>query len=201
MYAIWDANTYTIKFNKNTGVGTMQDLLATFDTNTTLPTNKFTKSNYIFDSCNTKADGTGIKYLNNASIKNLSTGSDVILYAVWTPEVYNITYDLHEGKVNGTNPVTYTIETPNITLIKPTKNGYQFIEWKINGVNNKEGIITKGTTGNLTVEAIFVERPKVESISFDIYKSEKAEPCNKWVRPTIIVMVKVVFIWEMILSI
>ena len=40
---------------------------------------------------------------------------------------YSITYDLNGG--SGTNPSTYTWETPTITLSNPTKTGYTFNGW------------------------------------------------------------------------
>ena len=51
--------------------------------------------------------------------------------ANWTPITYNITYDLAGGTLPAgqSNPTTYTIETPNFTLINPIREGYDFLGW------------------------------------------------------------------------
>ena len=43
---------------------------------------------------------------------------------------YVIEYELNDG-INAANPSTYTIETPNITLLNPTKLGLYFDGWYI----------------------------------------------------------------------
>ena len=70
--------------------------------------------------------------------------------ATWTPVIYNITYTLDGGTVATANPTTYTIESPNITLNNPTKTGYTFKGWKLNGVGEAmmSVVITTGSTGD-----------------------------------------------------
>ena len=84
-YAIWKANTYTIKFAANGGAGTMSSIQATYNTGRALPANTFTRSGYTFAGWNTKADGTGKAYSNLQLVKNLSSvsGDVVTLYAQW----------------------------------------------------------------------------------------------------------------------
>ena len=50
---------------------------------------------------------------------------DVTLYTQFTINTYTITYNL-DGGVNGNNPVSYTIEDEDITLLEATKEGYTF---------------------------------------------------------------------------
>ena len=42
---------------------------------------------------------------------------------------YTITYDLDGGSVATDNPTTYNIESRNITLVNPTREGYEFDGW------------------------------------------------------------------------
>ena len=65
----------------------------------------------------------------NSSITKIYTSNakDYVLSATWTPHNYSITYDYNGG--NGNNPSTHTIESNDITLTEPTKNGYTFIGW------------------------------------------------------------------------
>ncbi len=53
------------------------------------------------------------------------------LYAKWELIHYNITYDLKEGGKNAEgNPEEYTVESGDITLKEPTREGYRFLGWE-----------------------------------------------------------------------
>ncbi len=72
------------------------------------------------------------------------------LTAETTPIEYTITYELNGGV--GENQTTYTVEDP-ILLTSPTKDGYTFDGWYIDGekVETFDGLL-----GDLTIEAKFV---------------------------------------------
>ena len=97
LFAQWTPKKYTIKFNKNTGTGTMNDQIVTYDKVENLSKNKYTKDGYFFDTWNTKADGSGINYRDGTPISNLATGESgndtITLYARWRPIHYNVVYD------------------------------------------------------------------------------------------------------------
>ena len=48
LYAVWQANAYTIKFNKNGGTGSMANLAMTYDVAKALTANAFQRVNYKF---------------------------------------------------------------------------------------------------------------------------------------------------------
>ena len=54
--------------------------------------------------------------------------SDFTVMAVYTPIIYTITYQNAEGLTNS-NPASYTIESPDITLSDIEKEGYVFKGW------------------------------------------------------------------------
>lgn len=97
LFAQWAPKKYIIKFNKNTGTGTMDDQVTTYDKVENLSKNKYTKDGYFFDTWNTKADGSGINYRDGTPISNLATGEagndTITLYARWRPIHYNVVYD------------------------------------------------------------------------------------------------------------
>ncbi len=68
--------------------------------------------------------------------------------ANYEPITYNLTYDYDGGSLDDgkTNPSTYNIETPDILLNNPSKEGYEFINYTIDNVI-VTGIPT-GSTGN-----------------------------------------------------
>ena len=156
LYAVWKANSYKIAFNSNGGTGTMSTISATYGKKKTLSINKFTRKGYAFANWNTKKDGSGKAYANEAIVKKLTSkkGKTVTLYAQWKPVIYTITYDLNKGKVKTANPSTYTIESATITLNNPTRKGYTFKGWYTSEEwKTKVTQIVKGSTGNLKLYA------------------------------------------------
>lgn len=87
LYAKWEANKYTIKFNGNGSTsGKMSALTGRkYGQSYKLTANKFKKKGYTFVGWNTKKNGTGKSYTNKQSIKNLTSknGGTVTLYAQW----------------------------------------------------------------------------------------------------------------------
>ena len=85
LYAVWQANAYTIKFNKNGGTGTMANLAMTYDVAKALTANAFQRVNYKFMGWATSASATTATYTDKQSVSNLTATPDgtVNLYAVW----------------------------------------------------------------------------------------------------------------------
>ena len=68
---------------------------------------------------------------------------------------YIITYNLDEGVAD--NPSEYTIETDNITLNNPTKEGFEFAGWTGTGLSEAtlSVVINKGSFGNKEFTATY----------------------------------------------
>ena len=105
--AFYTGNKYTIVFNANGGTGTMSNQQMTYGTSTKLKANTFTRTEYVFDHWNTKADGTGTSYENQESVSNLATSGTVNLYVIWKEKTaeqndfieYDISYtDMYSDK-------------------------------------------------------------------------------------------------------
>ena len=154
LYAQWRA-LMTVSFNANGGTGTMDDLIILWDMPQALPASTFTRTYYVFQGWNTKADGSGPAYSDGETVCNPGT---LTLYAQWTPIAYNITYvNATDGAdyVTNSNPKTYTFVSNNITLKEPTRIGYNFIGWTYEGQDTptKNVTITKGSHGDKTFTA------------------------------------------------
>lgn len=69
--------------------------------------------------------------------------------AVWTPVLYDISYDLAGGSVTPANRSSYSVETDDFTLRNPVKPHYEFNGWTGTGltVASKEVTIVRGTHG------------------------------------------------------
>ncbi len=78
---------------------------------------------------------------------------DVAIEVTFKAITYTITYDLAGGAVTHTNPVSYSVETADITLVAPTsaeKTGYTFDGWNVTQIETSTG-------GNVTVTAKWTE--------------------------------------------
>ncbi|MDE6023888.1 MAG: InlB B-repeat-containing protein [Lachnospiraceae bacterium] len=133
----------------------------------TLPENEYKRKGYTFTGWNSKADGSGKSYADEASIKaSAKKNGQVTLYAQWTPTIYTISYVLDGGKNSSANPSNYTIESQTITLNAPKKTGYTFVGWFSDAAYKKAASgINSGSTGNKTFYAKWIGN--VYSIRFD----------------------------------
>lgn len=76
---------------------------------------------------------------------------DLELYAKWKTESYRITYRLNGGTNHKSNPTGYTVESEDLALKEPTRKGYRFVGWYVNG--KKQDTIKKGSVEPITFEA------------------------------------------------
>ena len=121
----------------------------------------------------------GYKFVNwTDSNKNEVNGetifnepNDITINANWETISYEIKYNLVGGNIDG-NPTSYNVESENIVLPNPTKEGYIFSGWssKDNNVYVKDYEIPKGTTGDIELTANY--KPITYYIS---YNSQGAE--------------------------
>ncbi len=70
-----------------------------------------------------------------------TSDNEINLVSMWEPVIYHISYELNGGSAN--NRTEYHIESGNITLTNPTKNGYTFTGWS--------GTDIEGTTATVTI--------------------------------------------------
>lgn len=93
---------------------------------------------------------------------NIDT-SDFTLYANWRAIPYAVLYDMDGGTNHAENPREYTVEQ-TVTLQAPTKTGYTFIGWELDGVM-LDGNQISGKTGDLHLKAIW--EAKSIAVGFD----------------------------------
>ena len=73
---------------------------------------------------------------------------DLTLYAKWDIITYTVSYDLAGGEGAETNPTAYTVVDAPVTLVAPTRNGYNFLGWYAG-----ENKVEKLTIGNVELVA------------------------------------------------
>ena len=121
-----------------------------------LQANTYSRIGYTFAGWNTKADGSGTPYAEQATVRNLAStnGDNIILYAQWEKINYSITYNLNGGTNSSSNPKSYNVTTSTITLKNPTRTGYTFGGWySDSNCTKKVTTILTGSTGDKTFYA------------------------------------------------
>ena len=133
---------------------------------------KPTRAGYSFSGWTVAgASGAGVTTSGTTTTVKKGTYGNLTATAKWSAVSYSIAYALGGGSLSGQR-TTYTIETANFALAKPTRGGYTFTGWTVTGASGA-GIATSGTTttvkkgtyGNLVATA----RWKANSyeVSFD----------------------------------
>ena len=126
VYAVWKPIRYTISYDGNGATeGNTPNSNHVYDEPQNLTPNGYTKPGYVFESWNTKPDGSGDSYQDKESVKNLTSkdGDTVILYAQWSPVTYNIVYK-GNGATSGVDK-THAVSYKDIE-----KTGYSLKENK-----------------------------------------------------------------------
>lgn len=138
LYAVWQANTYTIKYNANGGTGAPTAQTKTHGVTLTLSSIKPTRASvndddvttsYTFKGWSTSSTATTVSYASGAKY---TANESITLYAVWTKTStvtqYDVTYN-----TNGGSEVSPQVKTKGVALTLrstvPTKNGYTFNGW------------------------------------------------------------------------
>ena len=129
--ASWQIITYNISYELNGGI---------LD-NT--PPESYTVEDTIVLDTPAKLGYDFIGWSDEGRIDKGSIGNKTFV-ADWKPTIYNIHYNLDGGTNSENNPATYTIESDAITLVAPTKTGYNFLNW------SNDGKIAGGSTGDKT---------------------------------------------------
>lgn len=80
LYAVWKANTYTVKYNANGGTGAPANQTKTYGKALTLSSTKPTRTNYNFKGWGTSVSATTVAYAAGASY---TANAGITLYAVW----------------------------------------------------------------------------------------------------------------------
>jgi len=97
---IYEANTYTVAFNKNNeaATGGMNSQNATYDTAFKLNANQFTLARHTFAGWSRNASATSAEFADEADVtENLAESGTVTLYAIWAESSYLVHFDAQGG--------------------------------------------------------------------------------------------------------
>lgn len=141
LYAVWKANTYTIRFHGNgeTG-GSMEDMHCDYGKDYRLTQNTFEKAGYHFVKWTTNQDGTGDGYADGQTVNSLKANAQGIvhLYAQWEANSYTIVFDPNGGgAVTSIDGITVKYDE-QLTL--PDASG-SYIKYTLDGINVTQQVL------------------------------------------------------------
>ncbi len=152
--AQWERNSYKLTWDVD---GEKTESMVLFEASITKPVDP-EKTGYTFAGWTPEVAAT-------------MPAEDVTYTATWTAIEYSITYDFAGGELAGgvTNPTFYTIESEDITLANPTREGYTFEGWigtDLTEPTNKVTIV-KGSIGNRSYTATWTVSSAISIILSD----------------------------------
>lgn len=141
LYAQWESNRYEITFDGNGGESAVPSVTITYGSKYQVPAAK--RDGYSFAGWYTKADG-GTQVTNQTT---MSRAENHTLYAHWTNNSYDVSFDGNGGTVHGTKKRITYLGTYG-TLPAADRTGYTFEGWF---TDKKEGNeITASSTVDIT---------------------------------------------------
>lgn len=156
LYAKWAPYSYTVRFDgSNATKGTMKDVTVLCGKTLNLSGNAFARTGYAFAGWTTQPGGTIVEYANKQKGLSLSdTDQDVvILYAVWMPVDYKVTYkNTTKGEAEAL-PAVYNIECADALADPGARPGCEFEGWYLDAKFKNPFTDFLGRTGNLTLYA------------------------------------------------
>lgn len=156
LYAKWSIKTFNVTFQSNCDIEVPS---LSINYNDLILKPNISRVGYQLTGWYTNSNLTNLwDFTSDCIIDN------TILYAGWKPIRYSINYYLTDGVIEGDYPTEYTIESEEIILVSPIKEGYTFVGW-YNTSSFDGNVITsisENSTGNIDLYA------KYEAITYEI---------------------------------
>ncbi len=165
LYARWKTVTYTITYKEVAANSRNQNDYKEYNIEASLILYNEVKNGYVFGGFYRNSVSSEDNKLVDNKITAGSTG-DLVLVAKWVPADYAITYILNDDAAHPAvltaAPVSYTIESNNLALSEPVRNGYAFGGWTVTKSDSAlwttgttVSVIPSGKTGAFTVSAVW----------------------------------------------
>lgn len=143
LYAVWEANTYTVKYNANGGTGAPADQTKTHGVTLKLSTTKPTRDRYNFLGWGTSATATTVSYAAGA---NYTANTGTTLYAIWAlayvpPRISNLSVSRCNDDKNALVEFDWATDE-TVSSVK--------IEWKSSASSDSCTVSATGTSGHVS---------------------------------------------------
>lgn len=127
LYAVWDINKYSVKYDANGGTGAPEEQTKLFGQDLKLSSTIPKREGYVF---------VGWGYSQNSRVAAYDAGEyydidhPVTFYAIWLKiEEYSISYDANGGIGAPDSQIKQKGKNILLSAVLPTREGYNFIGW------------------------------------------------------------------------
>ncbi len=194
LYAVWEANTYAVKFKGNqpehsTGVlqGSMDSIACNYDEIYHLDAAEYKLTGWIFKGWSRTKNGS-VEFADQAEVMNLSNvdGGKVELFAIWEPQVYTVKFNVTKPEGASADLIG---EMSDMVCYYDTEftlnpNAYSIVGWVFKGwatSPNDEVVYADGaelmnltTVNNKTINLYAVWGRHAYTVKYDSNKPDKA---------------------------
>lgn len=147
LYAQWTLNTYNLSFDSQGGSAVSP---TTFDVENDISEPEApTRGGYTFAGWAASTVGSALTFPYGAS------AGDLTLYAQWTLNTYNLTFDSQGG--SDVPAATFDVENPVAAPSAPTRDGYTFTGWSTTNDGSAISFPFSAGAGDLTLYATWQE--------------------------------------------
>lgn len=158
-YAKWTPSVYGITYDNvvDDSFDTARPETHTYGTATEIP--NLTRTGYVFNGWVVNGVGTAQTGLTLDAEDYIA---DITLTAQWTAERYAITYEGMDGAQSGGSQPTEYVYDKDAVISDPTKAGYTFLGWVVNGTGEAQRNLTlakESYTGAITLKATWKQNP------------------------------------------
>lgn len=127
--AQWTLVEWPVTYDSNGGTGTIAAQTKVYNTNLTLESSGFTRTNYTLTGWNTAADGSGTPYSLGGTY---TVNAALALYAQWTPvPKTTITYNANALDATGSIASQTVYKNGSVTIKSNTfiRDNHRFVKW------------------------------------------------------------------------
>lgn len=171
LYAMWDVSDSTVSFDLNGAPGTPPPSQTVQIGTPIAEPAQPTRVGHSFTGWNTAANGSGTTW--NFNTMNMPA-SGFVLYAQWSANAYNLTFDLNGG--TGTAPSSQSVTFGQLATMPPvpTRPGYTFTGWNTTTGSNWDFATTTMPANDVALTAQWTINSY--NLSFDLNGGTSAVP-------------------------
>ena len=155
LYAVWEANTNTVKFDANGGSGSMADVYVKTDASVTLPVNTFAipAEGYEFGGWSVQIDETTVEYIDDQAVFTSGPKSEYTLSAIWVAQDRELVFHANGGTGSMEKQVSPTDTTVTLNSNAFSRLGYTFKGWS----TTPNGAVEKADGDSYTMTGVAVQ--------------------------------------------